>query len=683
MAKSEEAHSVQLPKDALSRVNLGQSFAEYDKVLARPGVFVKTPAIEAALDGTRSKCFFVGRRGTGKTALSLHLLAKGRSTFAVHPNVLSPSGLPEETASFADTRQRPFRSLVAAFDLAIAYEAVAQIVHSKLVGSNTLEKISRERNIIEQNDFDTRLLVLFEQALEPIRKKDERAWLQQLKRAKDVTAELDSYLAQHTNEVVLLIDRLDESWDGSDRAVVSLMALMHACVEISSRLTRVRPLLFLRENIFERVRQIDNEFARLETCVVSLDWTHEMLLELVERRLVLPFGTKPALGGPAWNCFFDLNPIANSQSLVFDYCQQRPRDVLTYCAMAIETAQSRRHARVSAEDLVMARKKFSESRLKDLGDEYSENYPRIDLVLARFYGLGTDFTISGVTAFVQSLIVDPEVKKYCGTWLYAHTAPEQFVELLFNLGFCGVKSARAISFRSMGTRQPTPPAVTPNSVMVVHPSYREALNLQDVVINTLEGRALRTEGLIQEIPESVSLDGYMGQLETIKQKLPRIPKGKEGAKEFEDCVGEVVKLCFFKSLTNVQARSRDIDGAVIRDWIASNVAPAGFWEMVRQKHLANQVVFECKNYDSLSAADFHQTAYYMNDKSGRFAAIVFRGDINRLYYRHIRRIADDHKGMVILLNEGDLQVFLRQAANGKVKDGHLRDRYDATVRDIS
>ncbi|MGA2426592.1 MAG: hypothetical protein ABSG07_21530, partial [Terriglobales bacterium] len=57
-----------LPKGSLKRLTLGQSFAEYDKVLEKSNVFVETPAIRAALDLERSKCFFVGRRGTGKTA---------------------------------------------------------------------------------------------------------------------------------------------------------------------------------------------------------------------------------------------------------------------------------------------------------------------------------------------------------------------------------------------------------------------------------------------------------------------------------------------------------------------------------------------------------------------------------------------------------------------------------------
>ena len=64
---------------------------------------------------------------------------------------------------------------------------------------------------------------------------------------------------------IVLIDRLDDEWDDSDKAVVLVMALMHACVEIRSATEAVRPMIFLRENVFDRVRQLDSEFSRLET----------------------------------------------------------------------------------------------------------------------------------------------------------------------------------------------------------------------------------------------------------------------------------------------------------------------------------------------------------------------------------------------------------------------------------
>lgn len=64
--------SIQLPKDALSRIHLGHSFAEYDIIRSNPQIIVKTPALLAAEASGRAKCFFVGRRGTGKTAITYH-----------------------------------------------------------------------------------------------------------------------------------------------------------------------------------------------------------------------------------------------------------------------------------------------------------------------------------------------------------------------------------------------------------------------------------------------------------------------------------------------------------------------------------------------------------------------------------------------------------------------------------
>jgi hypothetical protein len=65
--KSSGKQHMQLPKDALSRVNLGQAFAEYDIIRTEPYLFVRTPPLLAALEEKRSKAFFVGRRGTGNS----------------------------------------------------------------------------------------------------------------------------------------------------------------------------------------------------------------------------------------------------------------------------------------------------------------------------------------------------------------------------------------------------------------------------------------------------------------------------------------------------------------------------------------------------------------------------------------------------------------------------------------
>jgi hypothetical protein len=91
MVKTANPGTARLPRNTLRRLSLGQSFAEYDRLLAsQPTVFVETPAALAAVDPSRSKCFFVGRRGTGKTAITLHLERAKKNTELLLPQLLSP-----------------------------------------------------------------------------------------------------------------------------------------------------------------------------------------------------------------------------------------------------------------------------------------------------------------------------------------------------------------------------------------------------------------------------------------------------------------------------------------------------------------------------------------------------------------------------------------------------------------
>lgn len=678
------ARRLQLPKDALSRVQLGHSFAEYDPCLSKPTIFVRTPALVAAADRASKKCFFVGRRGTGKTAITYFLSSSAHSYVQIHPLSFVPLSASLGLDTLRDTRQRPFRSLVACFTRAIADEAVCEWARRKSLKLDNLpDELTRERQFIEDFDFDRRLLAFqtdMEQALSPHAEKE---WLKQMNRARDVAHAADALGLSEGQSATILLDRLDEAWDGSDKAVVFLMALMHACVQMTSANKAIRVLLFLRENIFERVRQVDNEFARLETSVVSLDWSRPLLLEFIERRLQAGLATKPALGGETWDCFFETTPSQSSRSLVFDFCQERPRDVLTYCSFAIDSAQAQGHTSVRIEDLQAARRRFSESRLKDVGDEYSENYPHLDLVLARFYGLGNEFTVGAVTGLIQKLLVDAEVKQGCATWLFRHTAPEAFIELLYNVGFCGIRTDEGVVYRSLGIKTPTPPAITPKTHIVVHPCYCDALNLRDVVIGAIgDDVELRSEGLVTDLPGATSLSDYHAALDQLQENIETLPPGRATAGQWEDIVGEVLRLCFFRFLSNVEPKSRNVAGTIVRDWIASNVAHSGFWEMVRLRYDATQVIWECKNYEDLAADDFHQAAYYMSGAAGRFVVIVFRGQSERRYYEHIKRIAETD-GFVLLLTERDIRVFIRQARNGKLKESHIRDIYDSIVREIS
>jgi hypothetical protein len=666
---------------------LGQAFAEYDLIRHDPQLFVSTPSGLAALAEDGNYCFFVGRRGAGKTAIVYEIQRKLKRAISITPHIFDLLVLPVECEEFHDTRQRPFKSLMHTMERALLDEAVRAWRDANLfLFKNAPATIAKERNLIEDCEFDQRIINLTKEIFDAYTLNQDKLWLRQINRSKELVDEVNTLAMNGQFRFAILIDRLDESWDGSPSALICLMALMHAAVRLRASTQCIRPYIFIRENIYDRIRAIDNEFSRLETSVVFLEWTEKKLQELVERRLVRPFNTKPKLGGEAWNCFFEEVDGRSSAGLVMELCQRRPRDVLMLTTYAISSALANGNVKVTKADLEDAGRRYSTSRLKDLGDEFSENYPNISIILGHFYGLGSEFSILAIEDFIGKLLVNEKIAKYCGSWFFDYTVAFRFVELLFGIGFFGLQNKGRVQYKEPGKDANAKLAIDSISEIVIHPTYRAALNTRPILMQRLtEATQLRNEGLLEDLPENYAFDAYKAALEKAVVDLRTTPLGHDGAAKFEDLVGDIIKLCFYRSLTNVQAKARTSDNTTIRDWVASNRATGGFWEVVRNKHGATQVVLECKNYENLAADDFHQLQYYFSNSFGRFGLIVFRGgEIKDSYLRHIANVANkNHAGQIVLLTQRDLEVFLRQAINGVFREAHIQDRYDFFVRAIS
>jgi len=259
--------------------------------------------------------------------------------------------------------------------------------------------------------------------------------------------------------------------------------------------------------------------------------------------------------------------------------------------------------------------------------------------------------------------------------------------LLYDIGFVGLQKAGSDTprFRSLGPADTTSPPVSDTVDIIVHQCYWAALDLQDIWVRDLNDSAeLGRVGRIVELPGGLDPEAYYEELDELYAKLQVLPTGTDAAREFEDIVGDVIRLCFFRALVNVEPRVRDVSGRVVRDWMAANRAQSGFWESMRLRYGAVQVTWECKNYEQLNADDFHQASYYANDASGRLVMIAYRGrEVTPVMLDHIRRIHTGNRALVFPLGQRDLLTFLRQARNGKIKEDHIQDRYDHIIRRIA
>ncbi|MFJ9880857.1 P-loop ATPase, Sll1717 family [[Kitasatospora] papulosa] len=675
--------SLRLPKGAIKRINIGQSFAEYDAALNDPSIYVHTPALESALDPESGKVFFVGRRGTGKTAVRKYCEMNGDATRVIVPEIFSPSSTLQEVELLLNVNQKPFRSLVSAFRRALQVEIISLRQQNRPGQHRTPVDVQAEMESFGSMDFDMRCLRIISRISGALADGDDERWLTENKIARKVADGMKDMMSNDTAIHTLLIDSIDDYWEGSDEGLIYLTAFMHACQEISSQIPWARAILFLRENIFERIRALDTESSRLETAVVGMEWNERQLMEVVEKRLNRNLTAKFALQGATWEAFFE-HPDEAWEN-VLTYCQRRPRDILIYTSNAVEAAQGAGHEKILLEDVQQARRRFSDNRFRDLGDEYSENYPQISVVLSRFYGLGNSFTFAAVESLIIKLLKDPEVIRLCGEWLSVNSSPEKFIRLLYDIGFVGIRAAgKSPKFRALGPLDTSPPPVGDTTDIVIHRCYWDALDLQDALVRHVPDEVeFGKIGKIEDLPGGLDQTEYVEHVEMLLDELKDIKLGVPGAQDFEEIVGDVIRLCFFRALENVEPRSRDHEGRVIRDWVASNRASGGFWEAMRTRYGATQVIWECKNYTELHADDFHQLSYYMSDFGGGFIVVVFRGEMKPSYYGHIKRIAMHNKGFVLPLNEKDLMVFLRQARNGKIKEDHIQDKYDSVIRKLS
>jgi hypothetical protein len=306
------------------------------------------------------------------------------------------------------------------------------------------------------------------------------------------------------------------------------------------------------------------------------------------------------------------------------------------------------------------------------------------LVLRLFYGLATEYTIPAVENFIQKLLVDQNIARHCKDWFYDFSAPHRFIELLFNIGFCGVQDGKTTIYKTGSGEPASMPALSAGSIICIHPAYHSALHLREILLPEISDEViLQVTGILEDLPQGVTFDDYYKQLKELSDTIDYIPLGIEGAADFENFVGGLIKLCFFRALTNVQPKVRNYQGVVIRDWIASNRAPTGFWQMIRDKYAATQIIWECKSHRLPTFRNSHQTSYYITDVAGRFVVMVYRGrEHDSSYFKHIDRIAQKN-GLVLLLTDKDVKIFIRQALNGKVKEDHINELFDRTVRALS
>lgn len=331
---------------------------------------------------SRDRFIVVGRRGTGKSALTYRLAKdwaeRKNSTIVIAPTEEQVIGLRPVASLFGTsiTRIRAGTKIAWRYGLLLEIAMLCQRNYKTSGEINKYEtlKVHLKAWAAKGGGIFERLRAVLRDRLQDIPDPEDRiAELSSLLQLNRITEEVTTLTASLKQGLIVLIDRLDEGYEPDTVGVGIVDGIIYGTDEVRSALgEHLKAIVFLRDNIFRAVQSEDRDFSRnLETQVLRLHWDPEELFYMVCKRIRAAFPVEKESDVKVWNAITG-NELHGRDG--FKKCLRltlyRPRDVIALLNAAIEQARRQKRETLIENDFNESSKQISVTRFDDLGKEY-------------------------------------------------------------------------------------------------------------------------------------------------------------------------------------------------------------------------------------------------------------------------------------------------------------------------
>lgn len=470
-------------RSILSEINLGRDDADTDRELKN--YFLETPVASRAISG--EKWLVLGRKGTGKSAIHqmIPLLDSAALYVPITPDAYAwgtlktyqETGVPLEHAHKNAWKFTLVSCVVGEFLEAYGagrhLSAIKEFLFDNFGAANRLSftavsaKLAQKR--IEELNLGPLGLKAADAALPP-----------RILAALQVN--LGRALEEKELRVRVSVDRLDDCWDGEADSRSLIVGLIKASQELNGELgPRLRVTVFLRTDIFGMLAFQDKDKVHQDE--LELSWNPTGLRDLVCQRV--RFSAKLGNGPSSqeiWNLVFAKKLYQHSESALkylVDRTFLRPRDILSLCRKAIETAIDQGHEAVEPEDSRTAFAAWSKSRLDDLvHTEFAVKYSFLGELLRAFRGSKHKLSRDEVNSILDAARIEAPggpLKTFSN---------DQLMEILFETNAMGIYQIGGSGVSRGGSRnvyrymEDNLSIHQPGAVFVLHPALYPALEVK-------------------------------------------------------------------------------------------------------------------------------------------------------------------------------------------------------------
>ncbi len=594
--------------------------------------FVPTADFRSLIE-SEERTVVVGRRGTGKSALFLQL----QKYWGQDRKVSIISFAPEDTEVIG------FRSVLKAFSGSFSLArastrllwryAMLMEVATALKNSYKVAKLVEEDQLISShlkrwNSGDSSLLKkcrnLAKEFLASESAEEAVGDLSDNLELRDVEEHIFALLEKSDRRMVLLMDRLDEGYEPDSIGIGIITGLVYASIELNKRASRIRPVIFLRDNIFRAVAKEDPDYSRnIEGQIIRLHWDWAQLLVLAAARMRVAFKVQAEKDQRIWDrCTAGELQGRDGFKKCLQFTLYRPRDLLSLLNEAFYCAAREGRDTAIVADLEYAAKSISVARLEDLWKEYQRTFPSIQAASNAFANGDPEFDVSYAISHLSQLSTDlPESSAQHVIQDFRLLEPSGIVQGLYSVGFLGIHDLGSSSFIFCHDGR-TPDKVFKDSErLLIHPCYWLGLNLTKNALKPEEAADITDEYGIKVLSTTPQI--RISKLGQIASQLDAIPLGKEGESEFETWCLDALRTVFATHLSNIQAHP---NGASVqrRDIVGQNREATEFWQRLYKDYGVRHAVFETKNYEEIGAAEYRQLQSYLTGPYGKLGFMITR-----------------------------------------------------------
>lgn len=660
---------------------LGSLTAEHDHSMLDSS-FLETPDYRTLIE-SNDKIIVVGRRGTGKSALTYRLEKDWSKNTQIKNYVFKFAPAEDQVIGLKPLLAKfngEYKLIRAAVKIAWEFSMLMEVVnnlsrHYKYQKCRNSEKASAIlKEFYESNKniaFHLRKVISIS-----LKNKDSPedaiADMTDTLGLNILRETVSEFLENSSIHIKILIDCLDEGYEPDVQGVSYTSGILQATLSVNNYFEKIRPVVFIRDNMYRAVAIKDPDYTRnIEGSALRLHWGEQELLYMTAARLKIVFGLEVEKDIKAWN----LCTVGGiSEKAGFKKCLRltlyRPRDLIALLNQSFYSASRRESSRISEDDVLETAKDISQARLDDLTKEYNKIFPSLNEVISVFKGYKSKFSLQEISDRLQNFIDSSDATEDWKRDMAFYETSEELVVSLHSIGFLGVrdKASDVYSFSHDGKNIGLD--LGPESILHIHPCYQIALNLTEAGASESEAEEIHDDYEIHI--SSMSREQRNKKVGQLISRLHDMASGSEDAARFEEWCHDAISMIFAAELQNIRLKPNGYS-AQRRDIVGTISASKGVWNRINQDYGTRSVVFEIKNFSVLEPDHFRQLAAYLTDIYGRLGFIIYRSEqkepssdnelvwIREIYWKGGNKL-------IVLLSYKYLITFLEKIRNPQKHD---------------